>query len=502
MGASDGRLSSPRTTQPFPKTEGGTVVSRYDVFISYRREGGEHVAGRLRESLVERGYRVFLDVETLRSGDFNEELLRIIESTPNFIVICSPGCFDRCSYENDWVRRELRHALKHSLVIPVIVRGFEFPESLPPDIYAVRNMNGPELSFGYYDAFVDRLCEFFHDVAPRRKPKKPMAIVFGCTIMAVLIALMATRFNTCTNTSVEPAVEVAESSDCVLSFDGGGATGGEMSSETYESGSSVTIPPCKFKYENHVFVRWEDGQGTAYQQDDTVTITDDLRLTAVWEAQTCEVKFLGAGADGGSTNSIVTESGLDIVLPACGFYRYGYEFDCWSNELGDAYRPGDTLRVQGDTTFAAQWVAKNDEGDETDKTVTQPVEPSTESSYTFPQRWSGSYLGNTINEAGESVPARRMLWFDLNEADGQISGTCSVGKDDGSNSVEGTFRVSGSYNHQTGEITISGTEWVIQGDLWGMRNFWGTVGSDLRSMSGTCVGTNSGKEGDWSVSVG
>jgi hypothetical protein len=92
-----------------------------------------------------------------------------------------------------------------------------------------------------------------------------------------------------------------------------------------------------------------------------------------------------------------------------------------------------------------------------------------------------------------------MVWFDLIEDNGQISGTCSVGMDDGSASVDGTFTVTGTYNNDTHEITINGNQWVSQGDLWGMRNFWGTVSSDFSSMSGRCVGTNSGKEGDWSA---
>lgn len=37
-------------------------MEAYDVFISYRRDGGEHAAKRIQEALLARGYRVFLDM--------------------------------------------------------------------------------------------------------------------------------------------------------------------------------------------------------------------------------------------------------------------------------------------------------------------------------------------------------------------------------------------------------------------------------------------------------
>ena len=47
----------------------------YDVFISYRREGGFDTASHVEYKLNQRGFNVFLDVEALRtSGKFNEKL--------------------------------------------------------------------------------------------------------------------------------------------------------------------------------------------------------------------------------------------------------------------------------------------------------------------------------------------------------------------------------------------------------------------------------------------
>ena len=98
---------------------------KYDIFISYRRDGGESTAKTLRDRLASLKYRVFFDVESLRSGDFNTALFSVIEECRDFLLILSPGALDRCKNDNDWVRMEIEHALKHNLnIIPVMLRGF------------------------------------------------------------------------------------------------------------------------------------------------------------------------------------------------------------------------------------------------------------------------------------------------------------------------------------------------------------------------------------------
>ncbi len=81
--------------------------NHYDVFISYRRDGGEEAARLIRNSLKERGYRVFLDTESLRSGQFDKELYRVIEEAKDVVVILPPNGLDRCSNEGDWLRLEI-----------------------------------------------------------------------------------------------------------------------------------------------------------------------------------------------------------------------------------------------------------------------------------------------------------------------------------------------------------------------------------------------------------
>ena len=87
----------------------------YDVFISYRRDGGGTDARLMYERLQRAGFKVSFDMDTLKNGNFNEELLKRIAECKNFIVLLSAGCFDRTlqgqKRENDWLRLEIAASL-------------------------------------------------------------------------------------------------------------------------------------------------------------------------------------------------------------------------------------------------------------------------------------------------------------------------------------------------------------------------------------------------------
>lgn len=129
------------------------------IFISYRRNGGEALAQLLHDKLVDRGFNVFYDIECLKSGPFDTKLYEKIEECSDFILILPPQGLDRCIYDEDWVRCEIRHALKHSKnIVPVLMRGFVFPTMLPDDIQAISKMNGVEFeTMEYLSARIDKI---------------------------------------------------------------------------------------------------------------------------------------------------------------------------------------------------------------------------------------------------------------------------------------------------------------------------------------------------------
>ncbi len=143
---------------------------KYDIFISYRRRGGYETAKHLYDLMTRDGYSVSFDIDTLRSGDFNVELLKRIDECTDFLLILNQGALDRCfdssvRREEDWLRNELAYALqKGKNVIPIMLDGFTaFPDDLPSDIIRVTRRNGPKYDQYYFDDFYRRLKEMFLD---------------------------------------------------------------------------------------------------------------------------------------------------------------------------------------------------------------------------------------------------------------------------------------------------------------------------------------------------
>lgn len=140
-----------------------------DIFISYRRKGGSKTAKHLFDLLKHDGYTVSFDVDTLRSGNFDTALLKLIDDCTDFILILNENIFERSvdptfDRRHDWVRNELAYALeKKKNIIPVMLEGFtDFPENLPEDIAEIQWKNGPEYSQYYFDTFYEKLKSMLH----------------------------------------------------------------------------------------------------------------------------------------------------------------------------------------------------------------------------------------------------------------------------------------------------------------------------------------------------
>lgn len=163
---------------------------KYDIFISYRRDGGADAAKHLRDILTEKGYKVFYDNDSLASGDFNTALYGRIEECTDFLIILSPGSLDRCVNKNDWVRQELAYALKHNKnVIPVKSSNFHFPENLPEDISGIRYKNAVSKNMEFFDAMVEKLISFLQS-----KPKKKNKWIIPVAVIAVTAVVVAVVF--------------------------------------------------------------------------------------------------------------------------------------------------------------------------------------------------------------------------------------------------------------------------------------------------------------------
>ena len=181
---------------------------KYDVFISYRREGGLKDAMLLKTSLEERGYHVYLDMVSMQAGEFDQQLYDRIEECKDFLVVLPPRALDRCSEEEDWVRIEIEHAYaKQKNIIPIMLDDFSFPEELPESIEFIRLRHGLRPSFDYYDAFIDKLAKYLKSKPEiksieeenqrikkgKQKRKTGWLIVIGVLVVAVVTAVMWLR---------------------------------------------------------------------------------------------------------------------------------------------------------------------------------------------------------------------------------------------------------------------------------------------------------------------
>lgn len=118
---------------------------RTQIFISYRRGGGSEAARSLYDLLSAR-YDVFYDMNSLRSGRFDEDIEQAIDSCTDFLLVMSDGLFDRFYEDGDWIRRETERALRQKKnIIPILLDGFVPPRSTDPLIDALVHYNGVRL---------------------------------------------------------------------------------------------------------------------------------------------------------------------------------------------------------------------------------------------------------------------------------------------------------------------------------------------------------------------
>jgi hypothetical protein len=141
------------------------------VFISYRREETQGMAGRLADRLVDRlgDARVFMDVEGIRPGfDFAQEIDQAVSSCSVLLAIIGRRWTTvtdeqgrrRLDDPNDFVLLEIATALRRNiLVIPIFVDGAAVPgvSDLPAPIKELARRHGSRVDHETFRSDVDSL---------------------------------------------------------------------------------------------------------------------------------------------------------------------------------------------------------------------------------------------------------------------------------------------------------------------------------------------------------
>lgn len=175
--------------------------SKYDIFISYRRDGGAQYARILQLELEKRGYRVFLDYEELTDGVFGDNIKEAISEAPIFMLVLSAHYLDRCKNESDWVREEIMLAIKQQKhFIPINPdNSFDgIPADIPENIkQVVGSHQHSEVNFGQLlGASIDKMVKnrIANNIKVSGKPSKKL-ISFIVAAFFVLAAIIGAIFH-------------------------------------------------------------------------------------------------------------------------------------------------------------------------------------------------------------------------------------------------------------------------------------------------------------------
>ena len=138
-----------------------------------------------------------------------------------------------------------------------------------------------------------------------------------------------------------------------IEIDANGGVGGS-GSQTVQKGTNVTLEaPTK---EGYLFKGWKDDKGNSYPAGAdgkvNITVNEDMKLTAVWEARTFTVTYVLLD---GKTRTETVAYGQKLTLGE--EPRTGYTFVGWKD--GEKmYHAGETITVTEDKTLTAVWEAR------------------------------------------------------------------------------------------------------------------------------------------------
>ena len=131
------------------------------VFISYRRSESKYAAAAIFQNLYSDKYDVFMDYESLGSGDFERAILSEIAARPHFILLLAPKSLDRVEDRNDWLRREILRAIElERNIVPLFFDGFKFnhvEHLLTGPLAKLKKMNGFDIYIDYFSEGMNKL---------------------------------------------------------------------------------------------------------------------------------------------------------------------------------------------------------------------------------------------------------------------------------------------------------------------------------------------------------
>lgn len=129
------------------------------VFISYRRDPvGKSFAQLVNESLTNRGYDAFLDVQSLTVGDWEVQIAEEIRNCGHFLLLLTPESLVRCNDNEDVLRWELEEAKRNKRkIVPIRQEDFDLA-SIPDCIGWIRSIQFFDLPHKNPSVSIEDLC--------------------------------------------------------------------------------------------------------------------------------------------------------------------------------------------------------------------------------------------------------------------------------------------------------------------------------------------------------
>jgi hypothetical protein len=191
------------------------------IFINYRRDDTQGVAGRLFDHLALKYSRseLFMDVDAMKPGlDFAKQLDTQVSQCHVLLAMIGPHWLEahdqtgrrRLDNAKDSVRVELASALKRDIaVIPVLVEGTQMPaeESLPDDLKPLAFRHALELRHTRFNADADAIMHALEEVVPRRHV--PWMLAGAGVAVAALVGIAIVLWPKLHRAPAPPAPQVA-----------------------------------------------------------------------------------------------------------------------------------------------------------------------------------------------------------------------------------------------------------------------------------------------------
>ena len=138
-------------------------MEKYEVFVCYRKDESEALACLIIEKLKQRGFSVLSDVELLRAGMSNADIIKVLEESNDVLVVLPNNGLVDCNNNNDSMCVEIAKAISvQKNIISILMRNYSFPDSFPDEIAALGDCFSITVDMECFDIVIEKLVSLLH----------------------------------------------------------------------------------------------------------------------------------------------------------------------------------------------------------------------------------------------------------------------------------------------------------------------------------------------------